>query len=297
MSGGAGYTTYFRALDPRIGRWLTPDPKVFPWQSPYCSMDGNPVALIDPWGASTEGGGYLDQPTANSGDASAGAKYKDNNGRVFQNRGEGLGWKEITPPSVTANTPTNTAFNNIAGQTEDSKSWMQKIADWLTDNAPVIHGYTIIDNSAQCEQYRRDFKEHQIFSLPGLPYGYLDKDVMFSYPGHGKIGRGVTFNNNMASATDKVIDVVIESVKDDTANKPTPTIPNTFQVEAGIQLLNEQIQFWYISNFDSTYNIPSRRPGYAPATEYNKRVLGGRGTDDNPLLPNEESRIDYSGIK
>jgi RHS repeat-associated protein len=54
MSGGAGYTTYFRALDPRIGRWLTPDPKVFPWQSPYVSMDGNPVALIDPWGASTE---------------------------------------------------------------------------------------------------------------------------------------------------------------------------------------------------------------------------------------------------
>ena len=56
MSGGAGYTTYFRALDPRIGRWLTPDPKVFPWQSPYVSMDGNPVALVDPWGASTGGG-------------------------------------------------------------------------------------------------------------------------------------------------------------------------------------------------------------------------------------------------
>ncbi|WP_291862866.1 RHS repeat-associated core domain-containing protein [Marinilabilia sp.] len=50
MSGGAGYTTYFRALDPRIGRWLTPDPKVFPWQSPYVSMDGNPILNIDPFG-------------------------------------------------------------------------------------------------------------------------------------------------------------------------------------------------------------------------------------------------------
>jgi|GEM_PF-3357163 len=55
MLGGAGYTTYFRALDPRIGRWLTPDAKVFPWQSPYVSMDGNPVALVDVWGASTDG--------------------------------------------------------------------------------------------------------------------------------------------------------------------------------------------------------------------------------------------------
>jgi len=53
--GGAGYTTFFRALDPRIGRWLTPDPKVFPWQSPYVSMDGNPVALVDVWGAQSKG--------------------------------------------------------------------------------------------------------------------------------------------------------------------------------------------------------------------------------------------------
>ncbi len=53
LAGGTDYTTFFRALDPRIGRWMTPDPKVFPWQSPYCSMDCNPVALIDPWGAET----------------------------------------------------------------------------------------------------------------------------------------------------------------------------------------------------------------------------------------------------
>ena len=47
MQGGTGYTTFFRSLDPRLGRWLNPDPKKFPWQSPYCSMDCNPVALTD----------------------------------------------------------------------------------------------------------------------------------------------------------------------------------------------------------------------------------------------------------
>ena len=33
----------------------TVDPVFQPWQSPYCSMDGNPVSLNDPMGLSTDG--------------------------------------------------------------------------------------------------------------------------------------------------------------------------------------------------------------------------------------------------
>ena len=53
---GNSYTTEFRQLDPRLGRWLSIDPKVssMPWQSPYCSMDNNPVLLNDPLGDWTE---------------------------------------------------------------------------------------------------------------------------------------------------------------------------------------------------------------------------------------------------
>jgi len=49
---GNSYTTHFRQLDPRLGRWLTIDPKAssLPWQSPYCSMDNNPVWHNDPLG-------------------------------------------------------------------------------------------------------------------------------------------------------------------------------------------------------------------------------------------------------
>lgn len=49
---GNSYTTHFRQLDPRIGRWLTIDPKgsTMPWQSPYNSMDGNPIRYNDPGG-------------------------------------------------------------------------------------------------------------------------------------------------------------------------------------------------------------------------------------------------------
>jgi RHS repeat-associated protein len=49
---GNSYTTHFRQLDVRIGRWLTIDPRVkeLPWQSPYCSMDNNPIRFNDPKG-------------------------------------------------------------------------------------------------------------------------------------------------------------------------------------------------------------------------------------------------------
>ena len=49
---GESYTTHFRQLDTRIGRWLSIDPKMakFPWQSPYVSMDNKPVWRNDPKG-------------------------------------------------------------------------------------------------------------------------------------------------------------------------------------------------------------------------------------------------------
>jgi RHS repeat-associated protein len=46
---GNSYTTEFRQLDPRLGRWLSVDPMYakFPWQSPYCAMDDNPIRIND----------------------------------------------------------------------------------------------------------------------------------------------------------------------------------------------------------------------------------------------------------
>ncbi len=49
---GNSYTTFYRQLDPRLGRWLTLDPMMakLPWQSPYCSMDNNPIWFNDQLG-------------------------------------------------------------------------------------------------------------------------------------------------------------------------------------------------------------------------------------------------------
>jgi RHS repeat-associated protein len=48
------YTTHFRQYDPRIGRWLSVDPKdnIVPHLSPYNGLNNNPVLFIDVYGDS-----------------------------------------------------------------------------------------------------------------------------------------------------------------------------------------------------------------------------------------------------
>ncbi len=49
---GNSYTTLFRQYDPRIGRWLSPDPKMakYPGWSPYNFAFNNPINITDPLG-------------------------------------------------------------------------------------------------------------------------------------------------------------------------------------------------------------------------------------------------------
>ena len=53
---GNSYTTEFRQLDPRLGRWLSVDPLSFkfPWQSPYIQANNNPIIYSDNKGLEAE---------------------------------------------------------------------------------------------------------------------------------------------------------------------------------------------------------------------------------------------------
>ena len=44
------YTTDFRLLDPRLGRWLSTDLIAKTWESPYAGFANNPIVLADPNG-------------------------------------------------------------------------------------------------------------------------------------------------------------------------------------------------------------------------------------------------------
>src|ERR1041385_3255942 len=47
---GDFYTTDAREYDARLGRWLTTDPVVKPWESPYAGFSNNPIYYDDPSG-------------------------------------------------------------------------------------------------------------------------------------------------------------------------------------------------------------------------------------------------------
>ncbi len=52
---GNSYTTDYRFYDSRLGRWLSIDPVEHPFQSPFISMNNNPVNIYDPTGDDGEG--------------------------------------------------------------------------------------------------------------------------------------------------------------------------------------------------------------------------------------------------
>jgi RHS repeat-associated protein len=80
LEGGSAYSTEYRILDPRIARWFSPDPITREWESPFTSMDNDPVNLTDIMGLEPGGGGkggehdYTMLPSG--ADANDGARYQ-----------------------------------------------------------------------------------------------------------------------------------------------------------------------------------------------------------------------------
>ena len=81
---GNSYTTEFRQLDPRLGRWFSVDPVFQPWQSPYTSMDNDPINLIDILGMSTKN-------ADGTGSASAG----EGAWHVWKEQSQGISWDKF----------------------------------------------------------------------------------------------------------------------------------------------------------------------------------------------------------
>ena len=57
---GNSYTTEFRQLDPRLGRWLSVDPVIKHHESVYAALANNPLLIIDRLGQDTS---FADQKT------------------------------------------------------------------------------------------------------------------------------------------------------------------------------------------------------------------------------------------
>jgi RHS repeat-associated protein len=131
---GNSYTTTFRQLDPRLGRWMTIDPVIYSWQSPYCSMNNNPLYYNDILGL------YGSEKTAKRKQRKAERKFgEDKVGDVYdRNKG-----KEGQKP--------NYGFQ-VFGEGKDDKTRVSLDSD----GDPIASAYTpdaVIDNDKDLRNF------------------------------------------------------------------------------------------------------------------------------------------------
>jgi RHS repeat-associated protein len=74
---GNSYTTEYRILDPRIGRWLSMDPVRKGYESPYVGFSDNPIYYKDPQGDTGEEPTKKTGTDAGHGDKPKGKKWTD----------------------------------------------------------------------------------------------------------------------------------------------------------------------------------------------------------------------------
>jgi RHS repeat-associated protein len=108
---GANYSTDFREIDTRIGRWWSRDPIVKPWESPYVTFGDNPIAFADPSGLDPVGGGENAHTPADCSEDRGGGGYTKPTIESFDKSGGK--WIEVTAQKDLSPNYSQSDLNNI----------------------------------------------------------------------------------------------------------------------------------------------------------------------------------------
>jgi RHS repeat-associated protein len=133
---GNSYTTHFRQLDPRLGRWWSVDPKteLLPSESPYLSMGGNPVLYNDIrgdiWDVTTDDQTQKDVKSLVKTDNQ---KYIN----IGENGSVSLDFGDATPDEIQSLKDNDEGLNLISDLVSAEKKYHYS----STEVAPVKDGY------------------------------------------------------------------------------------------------------------------------------------------------------------
>lgn len=241
------YTTEFRQYDPRLGRWLSLDPemKKLPWQSPYASMDNNPIYLADPKGddgiitikgntitisariyvygnAATQAAADRVQKQIMDVWNAKDWTYTDENGKVYNVKFEAkvhlYYGKEKMDPFIIPGAWDPTSRNNYIGLTwdEDHRSYVRGGDEGLWNYRDIK---------------KRNTAAHEFGHLIGFDDRYSDNDEGYSEP-HEGWETNIMANSTTGVVEQRNIDAIVK-----------PTVDNFNQNKANdeynTQLLNQ----------------------------------------------------------
>lgn len=150
---GNSYSTEFRQMDPRLGRWLSLDPlmAMFSSQSSYVAFDNNPIYFNDPNGAESKSNG--DPPGL-----PAKKTESDGNQRDWQ---EGDDFKDANGDTWV-----------LLPKGENSTQWQRDVIVVITKNAAKINNETITNVTPKTK-----FEESLISETPWMDTALKEKEA------------------------------------------------------------------------------------------------------------------------
>jgi len=207
---GNSYTTLFRELDVRLGRWWAVDPKSekMPWQSSYNAMDNNPIWHNDPLGDWVKGKGFWKNITNSDAKLKAKDHALKNGGTATR---KGFGKWDVT--KVNENRISNNEGKTRLEYIIENRTFNKENSNDLTDHGNAFFNFLGLldygvsnlrgskDNYGEGENkapYKKvDFEANlniQVFSLKTKISIHLSETGSESVSGDTKFK--VTFDNN-----------------------------------------------------------------------------------------------------
>ena len=200
---GNSYTTEFRQYDPRLGRWKSMDPLMaqFPWQSPYCSMDNNPISLVDPTGQAAEDGENEDW-------------YKNQNGEVQY-------FEDMTQESFTEDLAIYNPLNNKL-ENAGSNQWTKTDHVPNKDEVPVSSQTSLIPEFSDELSFEVDLMTTLVTvaaeSTASTPNQYLEKGAT-SLISHSNDAKFISKTAGTFGTVFTITDQLVNAVNYYTQNK------------------------------------------------------------------------------
>ena len=215
----AHYTTFFREYDTRIGRTWSIDPVFQPWQSPYNSMDNNPILFNDPKGNWVKSAGVIRNLFNSDNKINAQDRAAATGGRAFK---DGKGWTVNFSTNETVDFGNGSQNLNIFNVEHYGKKEGNKFAEGYNRAGDIIDNFMKDDPTGLGKINTKEGSALHSFAkgVAGLGMG-IPNGVLVLTTGTDIYNKEATSTTDKIFATAAIVSVFAPAISHATLGKAT----------------------------------------------------------------------------